>query len=63
MKTYTDEQIENVIIPALPHGSGIDAKWTHRVLKNGNVELYCSFHGKMRMEMDGTRQLLSCYPV
>jgi hypothetical protein len=40
-----DDYVENVVIPALPHGSGIDAKWTHRTLKNGNVELYCSFHG------------------
>lgn len=40
-----DDYVENVVIPALPHGSGIDAKWTHRVFKNGNVELYCSYHG------------------
>ena len=39
------DYVENVVIPALPHGSGIDAKWEYRVLKNGNVELSCGFHG------------------
>jgi hypothetical protein len=37
--------IESVVIPALPHGSGIDAPWTFKLLKNGNVELYCGYHG------------------
>ena len=40
-----DDYIENVVIPSLPHGSGIDAKWTHKTFKNGNVELYCGYHG------------------
>jgi hypothetical protein len=40
-----DDYVENVVIPALPHGSGIDADWSFNVLKNGNVELYCSYHG------------------
>jgi hypothetical protein len=45
-----EDYIESVVIPALPHGSGIDAKWTHQTFKNGNVELYCGYHG---MNEDG----------
>lgn len=40
-----DDYVENIVIPALPHGSGIDAKWEYKILKNGNVELLCSYHG------------------
>lgn len=35
---------ESQLIESLPHGSGIDCKWTVEVAKNGSVVAYNSFH-------------------
>jgi DNA-binding ferritin-like protein (Dps family) len=38
MKKITDETLDkNELIDLLPHGSGINRKWTIQVLKNGKI--------------------------
>ena len=46
MREELTNWVENVLIPSLPHGAGIDADWVlEKVQRNRKIVLACAYHG------------------